>query len=286
MSDGLLMRDKVAVVTGAGRGIGRAIALAFARHGARVVVNDLGCAKDGGGSDPGPANDVAHEIILNGGSAVAHVGDVSDAATAQALIDLASSTYGGLDVLVCMAGIARDKTALKMDEASFDEVYRNNVKGALLPAQAAARVFAQQRRGGHIVLCTSIAGLFGNYGQLNASAASGAVYGLTRTLAIELKKQAVRVNAIAPVARTRMTEELPMFQGMPEESYGAQFVAPVAVFLSSKLCGELTGEVLSVAGAKVSVYRVIESEGAVLDDPRSLWDPREIARRFDDLSRL
>lgn len=286
MSDDLLMRDKVAVVTGAGRGIGRAIALAFAQQGARVVVNDLGCDRDGNGKDTSAADDVAHEIIIRGGQATAHHGDVSDAAQAQSLIDLATSTYGGLDALVCMAGIARDKTALKMDEASFDAVYRNNVKSALLPAQAAAKVFAQQRRGGHIVLCTSIAGLFGNYGQLNASAASGAVYGMTRTLAIELKKQEVRVNAIAPVARTRMTEELPMFQGMPEESYGAQFVAPVAVFLCSKLCGELTGEVLSVAGAKVSVYRVMESDGAVLDDPRSVWDPREIARRFDDLSRL
>ncbi|MBL8683955.1 MAG: SDR family NAD(P)-dependent oxidoreductase [Myxococcales bacterium] len=286
MSDELLMRDKVAVVTGAGRGIGRAIAVAFAQQGARVVVNDLGCGKDGTGKDPSPADEVTHEIIIRGGQATAHHGDASDAAQAQSLIDLATSTYGGLDVLVCMAGIARDKTALKMDEASFDAVYRNNVKSALLPAQAAARVFAQQRRGGHIVLCTSIAGLFGNYGQLNGAAASGAVYGMTRTLAIELKKQEVRVNAIAPVARTRMTDELPMFQGMPEESYGAQFVAPVAVFLSTKLCGELTGEVLSVAGAKVSVYRVMESEGAVLDDPRSVWDPREIARRFDDLSRL
>jgi NAD(P)-dependent dehydrogenase (short-subunit alcohol dehydrogenase family) len=185
-----------------------------------------------------------------------------------------------------MAGIARDKTALKMDEDSFDRVYRSNVKGALLCAQAAARVFAQQRRGGHIVLCTSLAGLFGNYGQLNAAAAAAAVYGITRTLAIELKKQEVRVNALAPIARTRMTEDLPMFQAMPEESYGAHFVAPAAVFLGSKLCGELTGEVLSIAGAKASVYRVVESEGAVLDDPREAWDPVALGKRFDELSRM
>lgn len=280
------MRDKVVVITGAGRGIGRAAALAFAREGARVVVNDLGCTREGAGADPAIAEDVAHEIMLRGGSAVAHGGDVAEANAARSLIELALSAYGTLDALICMAGIARDKTALKMDEPSFDAVYRTNVKGAWLCSQAAARVFAQQRRGGHIVLCTSIAGLFGNYGQLNASAASAAVYGLTRTLAIELKKQEVRVNAVAPVARTRLTEDLPMFQGMPEETYGAQFVAPVLLFLASKLCGELTGEVLSVAGAKVSTYRVVESEGAVLDDPRVPWDPRELARRYDELAKL
>jgi NAD(P)-dependent dehydrogenase (short-subunit alcohol dehydrogenase family) len=286
MTQDALLRDKVAVVTGAGRGIGRATALLFAQHGARVVVSDNGADRDGTGADPTVARSVVDEIVALGGAAVAHAGDVSIASEAQSLIDLAVQQYGGLDALVCMAGIARDKTALKMDEPSFDAVYRNNVKSALLCAQSAARVFAQQRRGGHVVLCTSIAGLFGNYGQLNGSAASAAIYGLTRTLAIELKKQEVRVNAIAPVARTRMTEELPMFQAMPDETYGAHFVAPVALFLASKLCGELTGEVLSVAGAKVSVYRVVESDGAVLDDPRAPWTAAELARRFDELAKM
>jgi NAD(P)-dependent dehydrogenase (short-subunit alcohol dehydrogenase family) len=286
MTQDALLRDKVAVVTGAGRGIGRATALLFAQHGARVVVSDNGADRDGTGADPNVARRVVDEIVSLGGTAVAHTGDVSIASEAQSLIDLAVQQYGGLDALVCMAGIARDKTALKMDEPSFDAVYRNNVKSALLCAQSAARVFAQQRRGGHIVLCTSIAGLFGNYGQLNGSAASAAIYGLTRTLAIELKKQEVRVNALAPVARTRMTEELPMFQAMPDETYGAHFVAPVALFLASKLCGELTGEVLSVAGAKVSVYRVVESDGAVLDDPRAPWTAAELARRFDELAKM
>ncbi len=286
MSQDALLRDKVAIVTGAGRGIGRAIALYFAQHGARVVVSDVGGSRDGVGQDASVAHAVVAEITAQGGVAIAHTGDVSIASEAQSLVDLAVTTYGGLDSLVCMAGISRDKTALKMDEASFDAVYRNNVKSALLCAQSAARVFAQQRRGGHIVLCTSLSGLFGNYGQLNASAASAAIYGLTRTLAIELKKQEVRVNAIAPVARTRMTDELPMFQAMPEETYGAHFVAPIALFLASKLCGELTGEVLSVAGAKVSVYRVVESDGAVLDDPRSAWTATELARRFDELAQI
>jgi NAD(P)-dependent dehydrogenase (short-subunit alcohol dehydrogenase family) len=281
-----LLRDKTVVVTGAGRGIGRATALLFARHGARVVVNDLGCARDGTGSDPEPALAVAREIAAAGGEALTDCGDVSTRAGADGVIDRAVQSFGGLDALVCMAGIVRDRTALKMDEDDFDAVYRTNVKGALLCAQAAARVFARQRRGGHIVLCTSLAGMFGNYGQLNAAAAGAAVYGITRTLAIELKKQEVRVNAIAPIARTRMTEDLPMFQGMPEESYGAHFVAPAALFLASSLCGELSGEVLSVAGAKVSAYRVVESDGVVLDDPRAAWDPRELARRFDELARM
>lgn len=286
MTQSPLLADKVAIITGAGRGIGRATALAFAQHGAKVIVSDAGFSRDGTAPDPSIALSVVDEIIRAGGTAIAHTGDVSIASEAQSLIELAVQRFGGLDSLVCMAGIIRDKTALKMDEESFDAVYRNNVKSALLCAQSAARVFAQQRRGGHIVLCTSLAGLFGNYGQLNASAASAAIYGLTRTLAIELKKQEVRVNAIAPIARTRMTEELPMFQAMPDETYGAHFVAPVALFLASRLCGELTGEVLSVAGAKVSVYRVMESDGAVLDDPRTPWTPSELARRFDELSKL
>jgi NAD(P)-dependent dehydrogenase (short-subunit alcohol dehydrogenase family) len=286
MAQNALLEGKVAIVTGAGRGIGKATAKLFAHHGAHVVVSDLGTSRDGHGSDPSIARSVVDEIVAQGGSATAHVGDLSIASEAQSLIDLTVRTYGGLDVLVCLAGIARDKTALKMDEASFDAVYRNNVKSTFLCAQSAARVFAQQRRGGHIVLCTSLAGLFGNYGQLNTAAASAAIYAVTRTLAIELKKHDVRVNAIAPVARTRMTEDLPMFQAMPEETYGAHFVAPVVLFLASKLCGDRTGEVLSVAGSKLSVYRVVESEGALLDDPRQPWTPHEIARRYDEFAKM
>jgi NAD(P)-dependent dehydrogenase (short-subunit alcohol dehydrogenase family) len=281
-----LFADRVAVVTGAGRGIGRATALLLAQHGAKVIVNDLGCALDGTGSDRSVADHVAHEIVLAGGVAIADYSDVSRASQAEALMRLASAEYGGLDALLCFAGTQQDKTVLKMDEASFDSVYQNTVKSALFCTQSAGRVFASQRRGGHVVLCTSRAGLFGNYGQCNSGAAAAAVYGLMRTFAIELKKQEVRVNALAPIARTRMTEGLSMFSSMPEQTYGAHFVAPAALFLASRLCGEMSGEVLSVAGTKVSLYQVVESDGAMLEDPKTPWTAVALQQRYDQWSRM
>ncbi|MDP3277505.1 MAG: SDR family oxidoreductase [Deltaproteobacteria bacterium] len=280
------LEGRVVAITGAAGGLGRAVATLFSQHGAKLVLNDLGCSVDGVGHSEDPVNSLAESLRAEGAEVITHHGDVAIASEASALMQSAVTHFGGLDGLVCLAGIQRERTVLKMEEQDFDAVYRTVVKGSMLCAQAAGRVFAQQRRGGHIVLCTSIAGMFGNYGQVNGSAASAAVYGLTRTLAIELKKQSVRVNAIAPIARTRMTEGQPMFAAMPDETYGAHFVAPAVLFLCSSLCGELSGEVLSIAGTKLSTYRVVESEGALLDDPRTAWDPREIARRFDALSRL
>lgn len=281
-----LFENRVTVVTGAGRGIGRATALLLAKHGAKVVVNDLGCDRDGRGRSSEPAEQVAHEITLLGETAIADSSDVSRAQEAERLMRRAVSEFGGLDAALCFAGISQDKTVLTMDEASFDAVYQSNVKSALFCAQSAGRVFASQRRGGHLVFSTSRAGLFGNYGQANSSAAAAAVYGLMRTFAIELKKQEVRVNAIAPIARTRMTEDSTMFSAMPDETYGPQFVAPVALFLACKLCGEMSGEVVSVAGTKVSLYQVVESDGALLENPRKAWTPVELQQRYDEWSKM
>jgi NAD(P)-dependent dehydrogenase (short-subunit alcohol dehydrogenase family) len=281
-----LLDGKVAIVTGAGNGIGREEALHFAREGARVVVNDVGGTRDGTGASASAAETVADEIRRAGGEAVANHDSVADAAGAQRIVDDAVNHFGALDVVVNNAGILRDKTLLKMDEAMFDAVIAVHLRGTFLVSQAAARRLIEQKRGGKIVNTTSVSGMFGNFGQANYSAAKAGIYGLTRTLAIELKKHGIQVNAIAPIARTRMTDDLPMFQAMPNETYGPQFIAPAALFLASRLADDLSGEVLAVAGTKMSVYRVVESAGVLADDPRSPWTAEQIAANWDRISKL
>ena len=280
-----LLDGKVAIITGAGNGIGRAEALLFAREGAKVVVNDVGGARDGSGSSNSAAESVANEIRALGGEAIANHASVADAAGAQSIVDDAVKHFGGLDIVVNNAGILRDKTLLKMDEAMFDAVIAVHLRGTFLVSQAAARQLIAQKRGGKIVNTTSVSGMLGNFGQANYSAAKAGIYGLTRTLAIELKKHSIQVNAIAPIARTRMTDDLPMFQAMPDETYGPQFIAPAALFLASPLADDLSGEVLAAAGSKLSVYRVVESPGVIADDPRVPWTAEQIAAQWDEIAR-
>ena len=281
-----LLDGKVAIVTGAGNGIGRAEALLFAREGARVVVNDLGAARDGEGHDGSVAQSVVDAIRAAGGEAVVNEDSVATLEGAQRIVQTAVDAFGGVDVLVNNAGILRDKSFLKMEEAQFDAVLAVHLRGTFLVSQAAAKRMVEQRRGGCIVNTTSVSGMRGTFGQANYAAAKAGIYGLTRTMAIELKKHQIRVNALAPIARTRMTDDLPMFQTMPDAHYGPQFVAPVALFLASALSDELSGEVVAVAGAKVSVYRVVESLGVLGDDPSQPWTPQGLRDQWDALSKL
>src|SRR6185436_910656 len=229
---------------------GRAEALLFASEGAKVVVNDLGGARDGSGSSEAMASKVVQEIEAAGGKAVPSFDDVSTPAGAAKIIGTAVSAFGRLDVMVNNAGILRDKTLLKMDEAMWDAVIAVHLKGTFLCTQAAAKQMIAQGEGGRIVNTTSVSGMMGNFGQTNYSAAKAGIYGLTRTTAIELQKHRITVNAIAPVAKTRLTEDLPMFQsGM--DSLTPAHVAPAALFLGSDLCGDRTGHVLAVAGAQM-----------------------------------
>ena len=202
-----LLDGKVAAITGAGGGIGRAHALLFAREGARVVVNDVGGARDGTGGDDRAAQVVA-EITGAGGQAIASRDDVADGEGARRIVQTAIDTYGKLDILINNAGILRDKTLRKMDEAMWDAVVRVHLRGTFLCVQAAAQHMCDRNEGGRIINTTSVSGLMGNFGQANYSAAKAGIYGLTRTAAIELKKYSVTVNALAPVAFTRMTEDL------------------------------------------------------------------------------
>jgi NAD(P)-dependent dehydrogenase (short-subunit alcohol dehydrogenase family) len=281
-----LLDGRVAIVTGGGNGIGREEALLFAREGAKVVVNDVGGSREGAGTSAAAADAVVQEILAAGGQAVASYASVVSAEGAREIVETAVRAFGGVDVLVNNAGIVRDKSFLKMDEATFDAVIAVHLRGTFNVSQAAAKKMVEQGRGGKIVNTTSLSGMFGNFGQANYAAAKAGIYGLTRTMAIELKKHGIQVNAIAPVARTRMTEDLPMFQAMPVETYGPHFVAPAALFLASSLSSDLSGEVLAVAGAKMSVYRVVESVGVINADPTVPWTAEEIARRWDEISRL
>jgi NAD(P)-dependent dehydrogenase (short-subunit alcohol dehydrogenase family) len=266
---------KVAIVTGAGGGIGRAHALLFAREGAQVVVNDAGGARDGQGGDAGPATRVADEIRAAGGAAVASVASVATAEGAASIVRSAVDAFGRADVLVNNAGILRDKSFLKMDEAMWDSVIAVHLKGTFLCSQAFARQVVAQGGGGRIVTTSSLSGMLGNFGQANYASAKAGVYGLTRTMSIELQKHRITVNAIAPIAKTRMTEDLPMFQGM--DTLTPEHIAPAALFLASDLCGDRTGHVIAVAGARVYAFKVVETPGRFKETDGGVWTAEEIA---------
>jgi len=271
-----LLDEKVAIITGAGNGIGRAHALLFASEGAAVVVNDVGGARDGSGAgDPSAAEAVVKEIEAAGGRAVASHDSVATAEGAQAMVALGVETFGKVDVLVNNAGILRDKTFMKMDEDMWDSVIAVHLKGTFLVSQAFAKHAVSRGGGGRIVNTTSVSGMLGNFGQANYAAAKAGIYGLTRTMAIELQKHRITVNALAPIAKTRMTEDLPTFQNV--ETMTPEHIAPAALFLASDLCGDKTGHVLAVAGARMYAFKVVESAGKFKDGPTTVWTPQEIA---------
>ena len=240
------------VVTGAGRGIGREYALMLAHHGAKVVVNDFGGARDGSGADAGPAQEVVDEIIAAGGEAVAHVGDVSSLADAKAMVQLAIDTFGGLDVLVNNAGILRDRMLFSMTEDEWDSVIKVHLKGTWAPCRVAAEYWRNRAKEGHtndarIINTTSVSGIYGNPGQTNYGAAKAGIAGFSLIAAEELVRYGVTVNAIAPGALTRLTEDL----GLPEEMvgrFGPEWVAPVITWLASTQSAGVTGQVIESSG--------------------------------------
>lgn len=274
-----LLDGKVAIITGAGNGIGRSHALLFAREGASVVVNDVGGARDGTGADAGAAEAVVKEIVAAGGKAVAVAASVATAEGAEAVVSAAIDAFGRADVLVNNAGILRDKTFLKMDEAMWDAVVAVHLKGTFLVSQAFVKRAVQRGEGARIVNTTSVSGMLGNFGQSNYAAAKAGIYGLTRTMAIELQKHRITVNALAPIAKTRMTEDLPTFQGV--ETMTPEHISPAALFLASDLAGDKTGYVLAVAGARMYAFKVIETAGKFKDDAAGVWTAQEIAENWD-----
>ena len=279
-----LLEGKVAIVTGAGGGIGREHALTFAREGAKVVVNDLGSDRHGGGKGGEMADQTVADIKAAGGEATANYDSVTTREGADGILWTALNKYGRVDVLVNNAGILRDKTLLNMSEQDFDLVIEVHLRGTFLCTQAAGRIFKAQGKGGRIVNTTSLSGLLGNFGQGNYSAAKGGIYSLTRTASMEFQRMGVTVNAIAPVALTRMTQDLQMFKGLTAEQIGPQYVAPVAAFLASDLAADITGAIVGVQGPKIFVYKMVEAEGATREG--GPWSPAEIKERWAEISKV
>jgi len=279
-----LLEGKVAVVTGAGAGIGRAHALALARAGAKVVVNDLGGDRHGGGRGAQSADLVAQEIQAQGGEAVANHDSVATREGVDAILWTAQAKFGRVDVWVNNAGILRDRTLLNLSDEDFDRVLEVHLRGTFLGTQVAARAMKVQGQGGRIVNTTSLSGLLGNFGQGNYGAAKAGIYGLTRVAALELERFGIAVNAIAPVAVTRMTSDLKMFAGATEADMGPQFIAPAAVFLASPLADGITGQVLGVQGGKVFLYRMETTAGVEKDVAKGPWTPEEIRAAWERIS--
>jgi len=281
---------RVVVVTGAAGAIGRGHALEFARQGAKVVVNDLGAAVDGSGSSDGPAGEVVDQIRRAGGEAVANGEDVASWAGAAALIQSAVETFGRLDTLVCNAGILRDRMIVSMSEADWDAVLTVHLRGTFGPIRHAAahwreRVKAGDAVAGRIVTTTSAAGLYGNVGQANYSAAKAGVAALTRVASAELARYGVTANAVAPVARSRMTarlfaDEMTVRAG-EFDRMDPDNVAPLVVWLGSDESKDVNGWVFEVQGGHINVAEGWRRGPAVDQDER--FDPATLAAVVRDL---
>jgi NAD(P)-dependent dehydrogenase (short-subunit alcohol dehydrogenase family) len=257
---------RVAIVTGAGRGIGRSTALLLAREGASVVVNDLGAAVDGSGSDSGPAHDVVSEITSTGGKAIVNGADVSDHSAAEGLIKTAIAEFGRLDVLVNVAGILRDRMIFNMSEQEWDDVIRVHLKGTFNTSKFAAahwRSLREETAQNRIINFTSVSGLHGAPGQPNYAAAKMGIVGLTYSLAQGLARYGVTANAIAPGAATRLTATVPTDKRVVREDRPASEedqerspdnIAPVALYMASEQSDWLTGRVVSSSGYEVGLY--------------------------------
>lgn len=276
MSD-IRFDGQVVIVTGAGGGLGKSHALEFARRGAKVVVNDLGGAVDGSGGSSAAADAVVAEIIAAGGEAIADGASVTNDAGVAAMIERVMSTWGRIDVLVANAGILRDKSFAKMEIADFAAVVDVHLMGTVKPLKAMWEILRNQNYG-RIVVTTSSSGLYGNFGQSNYGAAKLALVGLMNTLKLEGSKNDIRINAISPVAATRMTDTL-----MPPEMLARlapELVTPGVIYLASK---EAPSGVILTAGAGVfSMAQIVETQGVGLPAGASAEDVRDAWGKITD----
>ncbi|MFK8397992.1 SDR family oxidoreductase [Pseudomonas sp. BGr12] len=272
MSDALRFDGKVVIVTGAGGGIGRAHALLFAKHGAKVVVNDLGGSTHGEGANASAADRVVAEIREAGGTAIANHDSVTDG---EKIVRQAVEEFGRIDVVVNNAGILRDKTFHKMEDADWDLVYKVHVEGAYKVTRA-AWPFMREQGYGRVIFTSSTSGIYGNFGQSNYGMAKLGLYGLTRNLAIEGRKNNIFVNAIAPTGGTRMTEGL-----IPPQVFEAlkpELVSPLVVYLGSEACQETSG-LFEVGGGWIGKVRWERSLGVGFD-PREGFSVEDVAASF------
>ena len=278
-----LLEDKVVIVTGAGRGIGRGEAIECARQGAAVVVAEF---------DTDAGEEVAAEITADGGRAVAVAGDVSDTEVADRLVTTAQDRFGGLDGLVNNAGILRDRTLVKMADAEWDDVIRVHLRGHFAPTRAACRYWREDGRPGHVVHTASTSGILGNFGQANYGAAKAGIAAFSTITAMEMARYRVTSNAIAPSALTRMTEALlppdvredrrAALERGEFDFFDPDNVAPLVAYLVSDASAQVSGKVFGVQGDSVELYQPFTSI-AEIRGTGVRWDPETLASRMDDL---
>ena len=288
-----LLDGKVAIVTGAGHGIGRAHALELARHGAQVVVNDLGTSVTGDGADQKAADITVELIRSRGGEAVASYDDVADYDGAGRMVALAVATYGKLDVLVNNAGIVRDTAIWNMSEQDFDAVIRVHLKGTWAPSHHAARHWRDRVKAGEVftgrvINTTSGAGLVGNFGQTNYATAKAGIAGFTQTLSLELFKLGVTVNAVGPAAATRITGTMPgapaviEADDVPEDEWNRMDPAvssPLVAWLASDESQMVTGQVIRAVAEDI-VWMQGWSEGASISNGGKRWDAEKLGQQL------
>jgi NAD(P)-dependent dehydrogenase (short-subunit alcohol dehydrogenase family) len=288
------LNDRVAIITGAGRGIGREHALLFAAEGAKVVVNDLGGTNDGTGTDTTPAQQVVNEIEAMGGQAVANYDNVADWEGAQHMINAAVEAFGDLDILVNNAGILRDRVLVNMTEAEWDAVIAVHLKGHFAPSRWAAAYWREQHKAGvtkprNIVHTSSTSGLFSNPGQSNYGAAKTGIATFSQILAKELARYNVKSNSIAPAARTRLTEATPgLGERIAAPSDAAQFdewdpanISPLVAYLASAAC-DFTGETFFVKAGEVTRIRSWERAETVEQNDR--WKVSELTAALNKMA--
>jgi NAD(P)-dependent dehydrogenase (short-subunit alcohol dehydrogenase family) len=284
-----LLDGKIAIVTGAGRGIGREHALALAREGARVIVNDLGGSAAGEGSDQSPAQEVADEISSAGGEATANYDNVADFQGAENLIKQAVEDFGGLDILVNNAGILRDRMLVNLTEDEWDAVINVHLKGHFAPTRHAAAYWRARSKEGHevagrVINTASPSGLFGNLGQANYGAAKAGIAAFTMIAAQELSRYGVTVNCLAPNARTRMTSDI--FAGLPEPEEGGydplspDNISPIVVALASDRAANITGQTFFIYGPAINVLKPWDSGTLINQD--SKWEPDALAAKLEE----
>ena len=273
-----MLEGKVAVVTGAGGGLGRTHALLLAKEGAAVVVNDLGGARDGTGSGTSMADGVVEEIRAAGGQALAHYGSVSAKDDAIGMIDAAVNEYGKIDICICNAGILRDKSFKNMTDDMWDVVLDVHLRGTYLVTKAAYDKMLELGNGGRIIMTSSTSGLLGNFGQTNYGAAKAAIAGFMRCLWLEGLKYGVTVNVLAPTAMSRLTEDI-----LPEavqDQFPPETVSPAVVWLCTDEAKEVTGRQWLVAGNSVSLLSWQVTPIADQDLNEGPWEVAEIGQRI------
>lgn len=283
------LEGKVAIVTGAGRGIGRGEALLLSIQGAKVVVNDVGGTTRGEGADLTPAQQVADEIKAAGGEAIVNGANVTDFAATKQMVDQAIEHFGRLDILVNNAGILRDRMVMNMSEDEWDAVIAVHLKGTFNCSRHAAAYWRERSKSGdevhaRIINTSSPSGLFGNAGQSNYGAAKAGIAAFTVIVAQELQKYGVTVNAVSPSARTRMTEETFGPLAVPEDSFDAlapENIAPLVAYLASDDASGITGQVFGVRGGNISLLQGWTPAKVIEREDR--WEPADLAQAMEEL---